>query len=195
MSRPLIVPPVRHYPRMGCYGDSLTGPGQYTDTAESLLPGRVWEVRATGGGTATAVYTDMAARIGMFPELASRTTIIECGTNGGISDEENHASVAAMVALLGHRRFLIACAYNSYSQTVGSDGYIRAVGINAQYAADYPDNFVNDRAYMISLNTNPTDTANGVVGAEQTSDGLHFTVPAGVARGTFFVGELVARDW
>jgi len=132
------------------WGDSLTvgtGGTPYTtplatSTGQSVYNGGV------GGETSTQIKVRMlaaTARLGNF-------TIIWAGRNNFNAPTVVKADIAAMVAALGHQRYLILSVLNQsvaleYS---GAADYLTIVQLNADLAALYPDNYLDIRAYLVS---------------------------------------------
>jgi lysophospholipase L1-like esterase len=186
------------------WGDSLTD-GQPFSRAESfptklaaLLPGRTVVNEGIGGETSTQILARMLADTSHRHDI----TILWMGRNNLGDPSRIEADVAAAVRSLGSDRFVVLSILNGDlggTEAKGTPGYETIVGINRSFALWYPHNYLDIRAYLVSLYdpTDPQDVSDHDMDIPPTSlrahwnggiDQLHLS-PEGNGK----VAERVAR--
>jgi len=116
----------------------------------------------------------------MLADTGKRTwpTIIWAGRNDSDQGEQVKASIAAMVAALPHKEYLVISVYNGSGESPGTYGYEHVLSLNADLAAIYGSHFLNIRPYTVSMYNpaDPTDVAdfnNDTPPTSLRSDFLH----------------------
>lgn len=142
------------------WGDSLTrssGSSGSTHTYPYLLAvasHHYVENCGVGGETSTQIKARMLA------DTAKHTypTIIWAGRNNYTSQATVEADIAAMVASLGHTRYLVLSVLNQDSalEYSGESEYAKIAALNAALSATYGARYVDVRSYLVSL-YNPLD--------------------------------------
>lgn len=82
-----------------------------------------------------------------------RPAIIWAGRNNFTSPVTVKADIAAMVAALGHQRYLVLSVLNGdfANEYSGQADYATLTTLNADLAAIYGTHFIDVRAYLVSL--------------------------------------------
>lgn len=164
------------------WGDSLTrgsGSSGSTHTYPYLLAAvsrHYVDNYGVGGETSTQIKTRMLADTAkhIYP------TIIWAGRNNYTSQATVEADIAAMVAALGHTRYLVLSVLNQDTALEYSGGseYAKIAALNAALSATYGARYVDVRSYLVSL-YNPLDAqdvidhGHDVPPTSLRSDGLH----------------------
>lgn len=162
-----------------CYGDSETNGkgGGYYSYPQSLQfsSGRNVYNFGINDETSTQIRTRFLAASSTF----SHCKIIWAGRNNFASPTTVKADIAAMVAALGHTRYVVMGVTNSQSEPSGSANYNTIVALNSDLAALYGANFFDVRTYIISqynpsIPQDVTDHTNDVPPTSLMSDPVHF---------------------
>lgn len=174
------------------WGDSLTaGSGGtpfpdafYTLTGYGIFNGGV------GGETSTQIKTRLLADAARRPWL----TVIWAGRNNYADPNTVKADIAAMVAALGHDRYLVLGVingnYNPYEYSGGA-GWTFITQLNTDLATIYGSHFVDIRALLVAsydpgTPQDVTDHANDIVPSTKRSDAIHLNT-----AGYLFVAQQV----
>lgn len=161
-----------------CWGDSLTeGAGGTPYPAQlATLTGCTVNNRGVGGETSTQIATRMLAGAAQRQNVA----IIWAGRNNYPNTATVIADVAAMVASLGHERFLVLSVLNGEygNEYAGQSGYTQIATINAALSAAYGARYVNVRAALVAaynagLPQDVTDHGRDIVPSSLRSDNIH----------------------
>lgn len=150
-----------------CWGDSETfGTGSTFGGypyALSALVAMPFYNGGVGGETSTQIRTRMIADTARY----SNTTCIWAGRNNYTDGATVQADIAAMVAALGHDRYLVFGILNSVTEISGTVAHGQIVALNAALATTYGARFVDMRDYIINdalavmgITPTPTDLAN-----------------------------------
>jgi hypothetical protein len=170
--------------RFDCWGDSLTaGTGGQTPwpTQFETLTGYVTTNDGVGGETSSQIRTRFNAASARW----GYNTVIWAGRNSFTNATQTKADIAAMVASLGHKRYLVLSIPNGTSEGNPSTAYTQITTLNADLAAIYGTRFFDVRAYLIAsglsaLSITPTaqdiiDVAADTTPASLRLDTIHFT--------------------
>lgn len=172
------------------WGDSLTAgtggqtpwPTQFTTlTAFAVYNGGV------GGETSTQIKTrfdaDTARRLNNVVFWVGRND-----RSSGISPTTTKANIAAMVASLGHTRYLVLGILTADTETTGTASHTEITALNTDLAAIYGAQFFDIRGYLISSGLaaagitptagDNTDIAGNTVPRSLRVDGIHLTTAA-----------------
>jgi lysophospholipase L1-like esterase len=132
------------------WGDSLmqgfTSP--FPTQLAGLIPRSVFN-GGISGETSTQIRSRMLAATTRFND----SVIIWAGRNdpaNGISSTTTKANIAAMVAALGHTRYLILSIPNSSAEPSGSSAYNAIVTLNSDLATIYGVHYFDVRSYLVS---------------------------------------------
>ncbi|MDF3077701.1 MAG: hypothetical protein K0S09_1590 [Sphingobacteriaceae bacterium] len=176
---PEVVPEPAGIKKVATWGDSLTEGGGVT-MPEFKYPAQLQKLSGyhvynggVGGQTSTQIKTRMLAAADKKEDNA----IIWAGTNNFWEPEVVKADIAAMVAFLSHKRFLVLPVINGSSYPKGSSSYNTIMKINSDLKAAYPDNFLDVRSYLISQSDGSAldelSKANDVIPPSLKSDKIH----------------------
>ncbi|GGF11009.1 hypothetical protein GCM10011383_22770 [Hymenobacter cavernae] len=156
---PVVVPPAGvDQNNIAAWGDSFTDAqyGYYPQTLSTLSGYSVANL-GIGGQTSVQIKDRMLADTG------KRTwpTIIWAGRNDSDQGEQVKASIAAMVAALPHKEYVVVSVYNGAGESPGTYGYEHVKSLNEDLATIYGSHFLNIRPYTVSqYNRNdPQDVA------------------------------------
>ena len=164
---------------IAAWGDSLTY-GNQDGTATTYpatltaLSGRYVLNGGIGGNTSTQIRTRMLASTGTLGYF----TVIWAGRNNYTDPTTVLADVAAMVAALpSPKRYLVLGVMNGNYPTElsGGSGYNQIISLNNSLAAAYSSNYLDMRAYLVSLAT----------GSSQDQLDLSHDVPPASLRATW----------
>lgn len=122
-------------------GTGSTGYGNYP-SAFSLLTGFNVDNQGVAGETSTQIRT----RFESAPEKHNNPTIFWVGYNNNSDPTTVKADIAAMVAALGHKNYLV---FEILKSNTDGDTYIPP--LNADLKAIYKDRFVELQSYLVSL--------------------------------------------
>lgn len=124
------------------------------------------------------------------------------GRNNKAESEQIKADIAASVAFLdpGNRKFLVLGITDGTDEIIGTRQHQRNVQLNADLAAAYPDNFLDIRAWLISLYdpTNPQDVldhANDIIPSSLRDGYQHFNAAGSQAIANKVVEWIKSRGW
>ena len=157
------------YTRISCWGDSLS-----TQYMPQILRYKFQQDGSDAwvyeGGVGGQTSIQIKARMLAHPERWNDTTTIWAGRNNFTDPTTVKADIAAMVAALGHSRFVVLgiINMNRSDEWITGNNYPIITQLNADLAATYPDNFIDIRSYLISQYnpgdpTDVTDHGNDVV--------------------------------
>ncbi|WP_196259686.1 SGNH/GDSL hydrolase family protein [Pelagibacterium limicola] len=108
--------------------------------------------------------------------LRTHTALIWAGRNNSGNPAAVKADIAAMIAHLGHGRYLVGAILNGGTEITGTSAHAAITALNAELAALYGARFVDLRAALIAAG-DPTadaaDIANDVMPASLRSDHIH----------------------
>ncbi|GAB3335328.1 hypothetical protein GCM10027299_44220 [Larkinella ripae] len=169
------------------WGDSLTegvGGTPYLNELEKLTGYKTFN-----GGIAGQTSTQIAKRMLADKEKHSYNTIIWVGRNNYLEPDNIKADIAAMVAALGHSRYLILSIINGHmgpKEQVFGDGHKAITQLNGELYKLYGDHYINVHAYLLSqYNPNSMadiiDHTDDVIPASLRADELHLN-SAGYAK-------------
>jgi lysophospholipase L1-like esterase len=175
--------PSRLSVRIGAWGDSLTAGSGSTTGGYPQYFGNLNGLYVYNGGVGGETSTQIRTRMVAATDKADYTTIIWAGRNNYASGSTVQSDIAAMVAALGHDRYLILSILNSSAEPSGNANYNLIVALNAALASTYGAKFVDVRDYLINdalaaLGITPTaqdviDIGNDVVPDSLRSDEIH----------------------
>ena len=162
---------------IAAWGDSLTagtGGTPYPSQLSSILNNRLIYNGGVSGNTSSQIKARMLAASDKY----SYTAIIWAGRNDYSVPATVKANIAAMVAALGHNRYIILSVLNGTAEPSGNPNYDTLIQLNTDLAALYPNNYVDIRAYLVSQYDpgNPQDVidfGNDVPPSSLRSDTLH----------------------
>lgn len=132
------------------WGDSLSAikmPNGVRSLYE-IVPTWVYD-GGVGGDTSTQIRTRMIAA----PTMYGNTTVIWAGRNNYTAPATVKADIAAMIAALGHNRYIVLSILNGDYPTeyLGQADYNTIIALNADLAALYPNNFLDVRNPLVAL--------------------------------------------
>jgi lysophospholipase L1-like esterase len=166
--------------RLACWGDSLTAGWGGTPYPAQLSPliNRDCFNGGVGGDTSTQIKTVMLAATDKY----NFAVVIWAGTNNFNAPSVVLADIAAMVAALGHTRYLVLSVLNTNVQTTGTPEYNEIIALNASLASAYGIHYFDIRAYLVSqynpgIPQDVTDHGNDVVPSSLRSDLIHLNTP------------------
>jgi hypothetical protein len=124
--------------------------------------------------------------------LREHTAWIWAGRNNSGNPETVKADIAAMVAHLGHGRYLVGGILNSETEVAGSPAHAAIQTLNDDLAALYGPRFLDIRSALIAAGDPVEDAAdieNDVIPASLRSDAIHLNDAGyGVVARRFFAG-------
>lgn len=186
--KPYAAPldPLTH---VACWGDSLTAGNYVQDPTKPLSGG--WPYQAltldptrwyynggVGGETSAQIESRMLAATDKHPW----DTVIWAGRND-IADAAADtaaikANIAAMVAALGHNRYVVLSILCGSGETIGTPVHDLILQLNNDLAATYPNNYLDIRALLVAqYNPNDpqdvTDHTNDITPSSLRTDSLH----------------------
>lgn len=142
-------------PKLDFWGDSLTA-GTGAASAAGYYPQQVSDLYTTprtfyNGGVGGDTSTQIKARLlaASAADLAA-TTIIWAGRNNFASGATVLADIAAMVAALGHTRYLVLSVLNTSAEANPSVGYTQITDINASLSSTYGIRYVDVRSLLVA---------------------------------------------
>ncbi|OUJ71091.1 Ig-like domain-containing protein [Hymenobacter crusticola] len=164
---------------IAAWGDSFTDAqyGYYPQTLSQLSGYSVANL-GIGGQTSVQIKNRMLAD----PAKHSWPTIIWAGRNDSDQGEQVKASIAAMVAALPHKEYIVVSVYNGSGESPGTYGYEHVMSLNADLASIYGSHFMNIRPYTVSMYdpsiaSDVTDYNNDTPPGSLRSDFLHPNKP------------------
>lgn len=162
------------------WGDSLTASGW--PATFGAIAGYSTYNGGAGGENSTQIRSRMVADSVRRPY----NVVIWAGRNNYTDPVTVKADIAAMVASLGHTRYLVMGVINGNyppGENVGGSGYNTIVGLNADLATLYGTRFIDIRSYLISsgladagitpTSQDLTDIANDIVPLSLRADNVH----------------------
>jgi hypothetical protein len=168
------------FPVFGSYhinmvGNSITGSGR---VPLRLMQLENYERYVHNGGIHGQTSTQIKNRFVLDTAKFGWNTIIWAGRNNYSAKSTVLADIAAMVAALGHNRYLIFSVTNSRSEPSGSTAYNQIADLNADLATIYGSHFVDVRAFWVAqydpgLPQDVTDHGNDVPPNSKMSDPIH----------------------
>lgn len=172
----------------------------YAEALAALLPARAVLDRGVAGQTSSQIADRQAADAGARDDVA----IFWYGGNNQWDPDRIRADVARSVAALapGNQRFLVLPVLNQAgpAERRGGSVYEGIVRLNAQLAADYPQNFVDVRSALVQA-ADPAnaqdrqDLRDDVPPTSLRADGVHLNA-AGYALVARVVRDALAtRGW
>lgn len=132
------------------WGDSLSTiktPNGIRNLYESVP---VWvHDGGVGGDTSTQIKTRMLAA----PSQFANATVIWAGRNNFTAPTTVKADIAAMIAALGHTRYVVLSVLNAdfSNEYTGQPDYVTLTTLNSDLAALYPNNFLDVRNPLVAL--------------------------------------------
>lgn len=162
--------------RIACWGDSLTAGTGGNPFPEFL--GLLSRFPVYNGGAPGETSTQIRARMIADSDRQGNVAIIWAGRNNYADPVTVKADIAAMVASLGHTRYLVLGILNASGEPLGNAGYNTIVALNQDLAELYGSRFVDIRAHLVSL-YNPDDAqdvidyGNSVTPSSLRYDNIH----------------------
>jgi hypothetical protein len=151
-----------------------------------------------GGETSTQIRARMLAE----PIHFGRTAVIWAGRNNYGARATVLSDIAAMVAALGHGRFLVLSVPNGdyASEYAGQTGYGQIIDLNDTLAATWPDNYLDIRrilvdAYDPGQPQDVIDHGRDIVPASKRADAIHLNATGNAVVKTAVHAALAARGW
>lgn len=196
---------------VAAWGDSLThgaGPSQIqiynypaqftTKTGYYVFNGGV------DGETSTQIKTRMLAASSRYGNM----TVIWAGRNNYTSSSTVQSDIAAMVAALGHDRYIVMSIINGNYSTEwsGTTNYNTILALNSALSSTYGSHYIDVRSYLISLynpalpqdvidhghDVPPTSLRQGTaVSATITRSGSTATIVTSIAHGLLTGGTVL----
>lgn len=168
------------------WGDSLTrGNGSSLTTRDNSYPGRLAALSSRwvfNGGIGGQTSTEVRSRLIAATDKYSRATIIWVGRNNPTAPATVLADVAAMVAALGHMRYLVlsvtGAELGAAEYAPSGATYLDIATINSGFSSAYGTRYVDVRSYLVSL-YNPgvpqdvTDFGHDIPPSTLRSDTVH----------------------
>lgn len=158
-----------------------------------------WTFRRESTGPDVAVPANALFTIAETAQLRPRIAWIWSGRNDYTAPATVKANIAAMIASLGHTRFLVASVLNASGEGTGSSALDTITALNADLAGLYGRRFVDLRAALLANHNGSSgdldDIAAGIPPRSLRSDGIHlndagYAVVAGAMQ-----AATVARGW
>jgi lysophospholipase L1-like esterase len=185
---------------IACWGDSLTlgvGGTPYPYFLAAAVPRAIYN-GGIGGDTSTMTSARMLADTARY----SWSVIFWEGRNDGINSvppATTLANIASQVAALGHDRYLVLSILNADTEPSGSAAYNAIIALNTSLASTYPANYLDVRAYLVSLYdpSNPTDVTNhgeDIPPSSLRSDTLHLNSDGYQALATYLATYITILD-
>lgn len=180
--------------KIAAWGDSLISGGAGSDgiidqLTESFGGAKTVYNGGVGGETSTQVRTRMLAAT----DKHNDTTVIWVGQNNYNAPATIKSDVAAMVAALGHDRYVILSLINGDDSVdwEGGAAYEYKIALNEDLAELYPNNFLDVRtplvaAYNPNSSEDVTDHNHDVVPSSLRGDAIHLN-----EAGEAIVAELI----
>ena len=148
LTPPVLIPPAGlDQNNIAAWGDSFTdaGYGQYPRMLSQLTGLSVFN-GGIGGETSAQTKTRMTADA----QKRNWPCIIWSGRNDSNNQPQVLASVAGMVASLGHSNYLIVPIFNGQKEGTGSYAYSQIGPLNSALAKTYGNHYLDVRAYIVS---------------------------------------------
>jgi len=129
-----------------------------------------------GGETSSQIKTRFDAGLSIY---GTRNTILWVGHNNRLDPTTVKADIAAMIAALGHPRFLVLSVTNQNFSTEwsGTANYNTIMQLNADLKSTYPNNYLDVRSYLVTKGTGSAqdliDLSHDAIPSSLTTDGIH----------------------
>lgn len=187
----------------------LTSGGAYTGTTSGSVAGVEgtittdasgnWTFRRESAGPDVPVPADAQFTIAETAQLRPRIAWIWSGRNDYIAPATVKANIAAMIAFLGHSRFLVASVLNASGEGTGSSALNTITALNADLAGLYGRRFVDLRAALL-VNHNGSsgdldDIAAGITPRSLRSDNIHLNDAGYAVVAEVMQAATAARGW
>ena len=140
-----IIPPSSPTkPLVHFWGDSITNAVFSTGNLLGNIPSAVWIQHGYGGKTATEIMSHWSEQEAIFTNIRNELNIFWLGTNNTADMQQTVDIVAAAVARLTHKNFLVFDVLNGDYPTAYNDqpGYLDFLWLEASLASIYPDNYM-----------------------------------------------------
>ncbi len=158
-------------PEINAWGDSLTAYSSGNTYPDQLIVNYRPTWRGWNGGVGGETIAQIYARFLAHSRKWRGFTFLE-GQNS-----QDLATMQAMVALLGHQRYIVLGQLNdATSAQSGSANYNNIIAYNLTLATAFGANYFDWRAYLITKNVSPgddVDTGHDCIGTSQRGDSLH----------------------
>ncbi|OGX80767.1 malectin domain-containing carbohydrate-binding protein [Hymenobacter coccineus] len=176
LKAPALVPPPGINPTsIAAWGDSFTEANYslYPQLLAQLTGGTVYK-----GGIGGQTSVQIKDRLVAAPEMYKWPVIIWAGRNDSNAPAQVKASIATMVATIGHNNYLIISICNGAGEGIGTYGYGLVKPLNDDLAAIYGNHYLDVRAFLVDHYdpTQPQDVADHAADVPPTSlrqDFLH----------------------
>ncbi|MEV5042689.1 SGNH/GDSL hydrolase family protein [Microbacterium sp. LMI1x-1-1.1] len=174
---------------LACWGDSMTEAGWPNGLREMRWPFSGTFNGGVGGETSTQIRTRMLADT----SRTSWTTVIWAGRNNYADVSTVLADIAAMVANLSHRRFLVLSVTNKSdgTESTGSLALQRILALNEAIRDAYPEHYLDIRSLTVAASGGAGDAP----APAWTSDGLHPATVWNTFISSTVGAELRYRGW
>lgn len=184
---------------IACWGDSLSTVTMPNQLRSQYDDSPVW-VYDGGAGSETSTQIKTRLLAASAARLAS-ITVIWAGRNNFSAPTTVKADIAAMIAALGHTRYIVLSVLNGEfaAEYSGQADYLTITALNRDLAALYPNNYIDIRSLLVAqydpaAAQDVTDFGRDIVPASLRIDAIHLT-----PRGYNFVAEQVKgfidRNW
>ena len=143
-----LVPPAGVDARnIAAWGDSFTDAnyGLYPQVLAQLTGGTIYN-GGIGGQTSVQIRDRLVAATAKY----SWPVIIWAGRNDSDKPDQVKASIATMVATLGHSNYLIVSLCNGEGEGIGTYAYGLIKPLNNDLAAIYGNHFLDVRAFLVA---------------------------------------------
>ncbi len=137
--------------RLACWGDSLTLGSSVTPYPAQLSP--LIHRDCYNGGINGDTSAQILTRFEAAPDKLNYAVVIWSGRNDMYTSTDPTpvlANLAAMVAALGHTRYLVLSVPNTSAETIGTTYYNGVLALNADLASVYGAHYFDIRSYLIS---------------------------------------------
>jgi hypothetical protein len=179
------------------WGDSLTP--SVALNLQLLVPGRTVFDGGFLGQTSTFIAAQQAADMSMTTWI----NVFWEGHNNITAPETIKADIAASVAHLaaGNRRFMVVSLLNNaWTAMKGTEAYARVLKLNADLQAQYPDNYLEVRNWLVAhydpnQPQDVADFANDVPPSSLRYDDIHLRNEGSVLVAQRIKQFLDARGW
>jgi lysophospholipase L1-like esterase len=189
---------------MTFWGDSLmagTGAGSVATAVPGAVAGtRVYYNQGVGADSSTGCKARVLAGT---PILLSGTTVIWIGINNSFQRQVVLDDIAAMVAFLGHTRYLVVglCNGNNAPEYTGGDAWNDITWVNSGLSPVYGSRFVDIMTPLVAAggpsgsNPDPTSFANGVPPSGLRFDNRHFNDAGYAIIANLIKTKITANGW
>lgn len=165
--------------KIAAWGDSFTHGGGIT-MPEFAYPVQLQKIsgyEVYNGGIGGQTSTQIKARMLAATDKKDWAAIIWAGSNNFWAPQIVKADIAEMVAFLGHKRFLVLPILNDATERKGSSEYMSIMKLNSDLKAAYPENYLDVRAYLLTLSNGSAqdekDVTDDVIPSSLRSDESH----------------------